>query len=165
MRTVETPFEYRFRAGDGQTDWFTVGVADRPEIDELQLTVTPPAYTRQETKKFDKLPPRVAAMEQSEFELALTPTIPVQARAAAGEDKNVPLTADADGWFRWNTTLKEGFTLAPILTEPRAHQSARAEMPIHRLQGQAAGGESGDAGRQAGRAAGRHDSNCFHRQR
>ena len=51
VRAVETPFAYRFRAGDGQTDWFTVDVADRPEIDELQLTVTPPAYTKQEDQE------------------------------------------------------------------------------------------------------------------
>ncbi len=42
------------------------------------------------------------------------------------DDKNVPLTADADGWLRWKTTLKEGFTFAPILTESRGLTNRRA---------------------------------------
>ena len=118
MRTVEEPFDYRFRAGDGQTDWYTVGVADRPEIEQLQLTVTPPAYTRQSAKTFDKLPQRVSTLEESELELALRPKAPVKSiELQFGNDKSVQLAADDDGWFRWNTTLAESFTLTPILTE------------------------------------------------
>jgi hypothetical protein len=126
MRTVESPFEYRFRAGDGQTEWYTVDVADRPEIDKLQLMLTPPAYTRQEPKTFAQLPPRVAAMEKSELELALLPTIPVASAVLRfGDDKQVPLKADSDGWFRWKTTLKSGFSFAPILTESRGLTNRR----------------------------------------
>jgi hypothetical protein len=33
MRSVDEPFAHRFRAGDGQTEWYNVDVADRPEID------------------------------------------------------------------------------------------------------------------------------------
>ena len=62
LKSVEEPFAYRFRAGDGQTEWYNVEVADRPEIDKLQMTVTPPAYTRREAKSFDKLPQRVSAL-------------------------------------------------------------------------------------------------------
>ena len=82
VRAVEEPFAYRFRAGDGQTDWYNVDVADRPEIDKLQLTVTPPAYTSREAKTFDKLPQRVSAIEKSELELALRPDRPVETRRA-----------------------------------------------------------------------------------
>jgi hypothetical protein len=126
VRAVETPFEYRFRAGDGQTEWYSVDVADRPEIDKLQLKITPPAYTRQEAKSFDKLPPRVVAMEKSEFELALLPTIPVaSAVLRLADGKQLPLTAESDGWFRWKSTLKEGFSFTLILTESRGLTNRR----------------------------------------
>ncbi len=65
MRAVEEPFEYRFRAGDGQTEWYQVEVADRPEIAKLQVVVTPPAYTRREAQTFDHLPRRISAMQKS----------------------------------------------------------------------------------------------------
>ena len=41
-------------------------------------------------------------------------------------DKSVQLTADADGWYRWKTTLEEGFSLAPILTESHGLTNRRA---------------------------------------
>jgi hypothetical protein len=126
VRSVESPFEYRFRAGDGQTDWFSVGVADRPEIEALELTVTPPAYTRQPAKTFDKLPPRLAALEQSDLELKLRSTIPVKSvQLELGKEKRVSLAADAEGWYRWKIALTEGFTLAPILTEPHGLTNQR----------------------------------------
>ena len=118
VRAVEQPFEYRFRAGDGQTDWFTVDVADRPEIGALALTITPPAYTGRPAKTFDKLPQRVSALQKSGLEFALRPKAPVErVELRFGNDKGVSLKADAEGWFRWNTTLEEGFTLSPVLTE------------------------------------------------
>ncbi|HEY3394973.1 MAG TPA: hypothetical protein VGK58_19870 [Lacipirellulaceae bacterium] len=126
VRTVEEPFDYRFRAGDGQTDWYTVGVADRPEIEKVQLTVTPPAYTRQPAKTFDKLPQRVSALEKSSLELALRPKAPVKSiELQLGNDKSVRLAVDEDGWFRWDTTLGESFTLTPVLTEPHGLTNRR----------------------------------------
>ena len=126
VRTVQEPFDYRFRAGDGQTDWYTVGVADRPEIEKVQLTVTPPSYTRQPAKTFDKLPQRVSALEKSNLELALRPRAPVKSiELQLGNDKSVQLAVDEDGWFRWNTTLAESFTLTPVLTEPHGLTNRR----------------------------------------
>jgi hypothetical protein len=108
VRAVEQPFEYRFRAGDGQTEWYSVDVADRPEIGELQLKITPPEYTGQPAKTFDKLPQRVSALQKSELEFALRPKAQVEnVQLRLGSEKSVRLTADAEGWFRWNTTLEE----------------------------------------------------------
>jgi hypothetical protein len=127
FRAVEKPFEYRFRAGDGQSDWYTVNVADRPEIEKLTLTVTPPAYTRRETKTFDKLPQRLATIEKSQLELAVRPKAPVESvQLQTGADQFVRMEPDADGWYRWSTTLEEGFTFAPILTESHGLTNRRA---------------------------------------
>jgi hypothetical protein len=127
LRAVEESFDYRFRAGDGQTAWYTVGIAERPEIDKLQLTVTPPAYTRQPAKTFDNLPPRVSAIENSELELSLRPKLPVKTvELRLNSGNKVTLAADADGWYRWKLTLKDGFTLSPILTEAHGLSNLRA---------------------------------------
>lgn len=127
MRSVEEPFAYRFRAGDGQTEWFNVEVADRPEIDKIQLTITPPEYTKRESKSFDKLPQRVSAIEHSEMELAIRPDRPVTTvELKMADDKSVKLTADADGWYRWKTQLDDGFSLTPILTESHGLTNRKA---------------------------------------
>ena len=127
VRAVDAPFAYRFRAGDGQTAWYHVDVAERPEIDKLQLTVTPPAYTGQKPKRFDKLPRRLSALEHSELELALRPDRPVETVALVlGPDKSVQLTAGDDGWYRWKTKLCAGLSLAPLLTESHGLTNRRA---------------------------------------
>jgi hypothetical protein len=118
MRAVDDPFKYRFRAGDGQTEWFSVDVTERPEIDQLQLTVTPPAYTGRPTTKLDKLPRRLSAMQNSELELAIRATVPLNTlQLRMGDDQLVSMSAGEDGWYRWTTTLKQSFSMSPLLTE------------------------------------------------
>jgi hypothetical protein len=134
VRSVDGPFAYRFRAGDGQTEWYEVAVADRPEIAELQLTVTPPKYTRREAKTFSRLPRHVTAIEKSELELALRPTIDVErVELVAGDKPLATLSADADGWYRWKLTLKENIAFAPRLTESHGltnRQAPRCEITV-----------------------------------
>jgi len=134
VRSVDEPFNYRFRAGDGQTEWYEVSVADRPEIAELTMTVTPPAYTRREAKWFDRLPRHVTAIAKSELELALKPSIPVEhVELLAGDKPLVELAADADGWFRWRTTIEKNVAFAPRLTESHGltnRQSPRCEITV-----------------------------------
>jgi hypothetical protein len=118
MRTVDEPFAYRFRAGDGQTDWHNVGVADRPEIEKIKLSITPPAYTRQPAKTFDRLPERISALRTSRLELALRPKTQVaSAELKLDNGQHIPLTLGADGWYRWTTTVNESAVFSPTLTE------------------------------------------------
>src|SRR5690606_3505601 len=42
---VTDSFEYRIRAGDGQTPWHRMTAVERPRISEVTLKVMPPAYT------------------------------------------------------------------------------------------------------------------------
>src|SRR4051794_3696064 len=116
IRSVDDPFAYRFRAGDGQTDWFNVDIADRPEIEALTLVVTPPAYTRQPAKTFDKLPERLSAMRKSRIEVAVRPKAAIAtAQLKMDNNKAATLPLGADGWYRWTTTLGESFSITPVL--------------------------------------------------
>ncbi len=127
MRAVEEPFAYRFRAGDGQTEWFNVDVADRPEIDRIKFTVTPPAYTRQPAKTFEKLPERVSALRNSRVEIAVRPKVPVaSAHLKLDNNRSAPMPLGSDGWFRWTTTLNESCSFTPILTEQHGLTNRRA---------------------------------------
>jgi hypothetical protein len=107
----------RFRAGDGQTEWFNVDVADRPEIDAIKLTVTPPAYTRQPAKTFDKLPERLSAMKGSRIEVAVHAKSAVETAQLKMDNNKVTLPLGSDGWYRWTTTLGESCSITPVLTE------------------------------------------------
>ena len=105
-------------------------VADRPEIDQIKLTITPPAYTRQPAKTFDKLPERVSALRTSRMELAVRTKAPVErVELKMDNDQRVPLVLGADGWYRWTTTLTESLSISPVLTEQhgltnRVHRNA-----------------------------------------
>ncbi|MBP7936213.1 MAG: hypothetical protein KA354_16345 [Phycisphaerae bacterium] len=46
-RLAET-LRCQVHGGDAQTEWFTIEVVDRPQVVDVNLNVTPPAYTRME---------------------------------------------------------------------------------------------------------------------
>jgi hypothetical protein len=118
LQSVEEPFAYRFRAGDGQTEWYSVNVAERPEIEKLKLTITPPAYTRRAAASFENLPPRLSALQGSQLELAIRPKAVVDTVELRFTSGNVEqLKPDKDGWYRWTTKLFDSIALSPLLTE------------------------------------------------
>lgn len=41
---VEEEFRFRVKGGDDETEWFQTKLADRPKVDQVRLTVEPPAY-------------------------------------------------------------------------------------------------------------------------
>ena len=127
MRSVDEPFAYRFRAGDGQTEWFNVDVADRPEIDRLKLTITPPAYTKHPAKTFDKLPERLSALRDSRLEIAVRAKGPVEnAHLKMDNDHLVQLSPGAYGWYHWTTDLTDSFSFTPVLKEQHGLTNLRA---------------------------------------
>ncbi len=118
IRSVKMPLQYRLRAGDGQTRWHQVRVADRPTLKEVRLTIIPPAYTKQQPTEMRKLPRKITAMEGSVLQLALKPREPItSAVLQLGNDKKESLAGDKNGWYRWQTTLSENLILSPLLTE------------------------------------------------
>lgn len=118
VRAVREPLQYRLRAGDGQTDWQQVIVADRPELAAATLTVVPPDYTQAQPREFAKLPRRLSALVGSRIQLAFKPRQAIaKLHLDLRQGKSQPLLMDADGWYRWETTLIETTSFSPILEE------------------------------------------------
>lgn len=124
--------QYRFRAGDGQTDWHDLQVIDYPEIGEIQFRLIAPVYTNQKVIEKTYLPRRMKVTEGSELEIAIKPIEPVQKmemcrvvirsgapatdrNLATNEEEKVGLNADINGWYRYRSQLNESVTLQPSL--------------------------------------------------
>lgn len=66
------PFAYRFRAGDGQTDWHEVNVFDRPQLTNVELKLTPPEYTHLPTVTKSELPTSLRAVEGTQLDVSFS---------------------------------------------------------------------------------------------
>ena len=118
MRSVKEPLRYRLRAGDGQSPWYNIVVADRPKLGQVRVTLTPPAYTRKESKIINKLPRRVTVLEGSSVEIALKPKQELKSLTLKfSPERSEQLSADEEGWYRWRTTLEENVSFQTLLTE------------------------------------------------
>ncbi|NOZ39754.1 MAG: hypothetical protein GXP24_05960 [Planctomycetes bacterium] len=118
LRSIKAPLRYRLRAGDGQTPWYEIVVADRPQLANVRLQLTPPAYTRKEPKVLNKLPRRITVMEGTRIEISLKPKQALQSlRLKLSPDLTEQLTADPQGWYRWETTITQDIAFQPLLTE------------------------------------------------
>ena len=118
LRSIKQPLKYRLRAGDGQTPWYEIVVADRPQLAQVRLQLTPPAYTRKEPKIIHKLPRRVTVLEGTHVEVLLKPKLALQSlQLKLGPDRTEQLTANEQGWYRWETTLTGNLAFQPLLTE------------------------------------------------
>ncbi len=126
IRSINVPLRYRLQAGDGQTPWYSVEVADRPQLGEVQLTVVPPAYTRQESNQLHKFPRKISTLKGSLLQLAIHPKDSVEnVELQFGGDRSELLTVDEQGWYRWETTLEESFAMSPVLTESHGLTNSR----------------------------------------
>lgn len=126
QRAAIDSFDYRLRAGDGQSDWHKVIVADRPELSAVTLRITCPEYTRSKPTELRKLPEKISAVEGSVFAVAFRPEEAIRSfQLQFGDERAKNLEADNDGWYRWRTTLAESFSLSPILTEPNGLKNSR----------------------------------------
>ena len=109
IKLAEDGFAYRWRAGDGQTDWQRVAIADRPEIAAIRLSVAPPAYTLRKANTRDKLPKKLSVIEGSKVTFELLPGNPQTACGLAvnsitvgvAQSKPVQMEPAKDGWFQW----------------------------------------------------------------
>lgn len=126
LRSVKQPMRYRLRAGDGQTPWYEIVVADRPQLADVRVTLTPPAYTRKDAKIINKLPRRVTVLEGSHVEIAMKPKQPLQSLTLQfSPELSEQLTADDQGWYRWRSTLSKNITFKTLLTEQHGLSNLR----------------------------------------
>lgn len=128
LAALEQSFRYRVQAGDGRTPWHSVTAIDRPALAEVRFTITSPEYV--DRPKFEKpyLPDRARAIQGSRLKLELRPDAPLKrlellvARAPqageAAEPEGLILTADSEGWYRFEAVLAEDVSLSPSLVSP-----------------------------------------------
>ncbi|MBL9134640.1 MAG: hypothetical protein JNK85_02165 [Verrucomicrobiales bacterium] len=113
IEEVAGSFEYRVRAGDGQTRWHRITAAERPRITEVQLKVAPPAYCALPILQTNVLPPAIRVLQGSDVEIALRADQPVERMFLdLGEGRILPLTRGSDDWYRIQAQPTNSFSFA-----------------------------------------------------
>jgi hypothetical protein len=114
---VSDSFEYRARAGDGQTEWQRITAVDRPEITAVKLSVTPPAYSQLPKEEKDALSNSVRVLQGSEVLVAFKSSQPLSRMIVELEEgKTAQLTAAEDQWYQYRVTPVESFTFTAVAT-------------------------------------------------
>lgn len=72
VSSVRESFEYRVEAAPVQTNWYRVDVRNRPRVRQLQLTVTPPAYTGDPSRTLDPNVGDVSGLPGSQVRVSAT---------------------------------------------------------------------------------------------
>ena len=116
-KAVES-FDYLFRAGDGQTEWHRVTVADRPKIEDLSMRIVPPAYTGKSAKTYSKLPKKLRVVSGTRLEMQVTPKTDVRtARLVMGKTDWLPMEPGTEGAYEGSMELRQPVKFEVQLTE------------------------------------------------
>ena len=148
---INESIHYRVRSGDGETGWHFLNVIDYPEIAEVNFAIDFPEYTKKARVEKDRMPRRVSVVQGSVLTLALKPQEPVEQLLLSVETKSetrsrtlrtessleetasknptaaqtIDLTADKDGWFRFETQLLDDVLLRPKLISSHGLENQR----------------------------------------
>lgn len=96
---VEEPFRFKLRGGDDETEWFEALLADRPRVEELTLSVTPPAYSGIEPYVLDRDERSVETLKGSEVRIEIRSNKPVaHAELMAGQEAVGAAEGSGDRW-------------------------------------------------------------------
>ena len=126
-------FDYLFRAGDGETDWHRVTVADRPKIEDLTVRIVPPEYTGKSTKTYHRLPKKLRVVAGSRLEVEVKPKSDVRtARLVMGKTDWLPMALSAGGIYDGALDLWQPVDFKVQLTE--LHGLINRRPPGCRLQ-------------------------------
>lgn len=136
---VGDSFEYRVRAGDGQTPWHRITAVERPNISAVRLVVTPPAYSRLPRDEKASLPRAVRVLQGSDVEVSFKSDQPLDKMVLDfGGGRSAQLSADPDQWyhFRARPTNDLAFAAAAInrfkldnKTKPSCRISVYEDLP------------------------------------
>ena len=111
LASMEHPFEFRVRAGDGQSSWQTVGIAERPRIVDVDFQIVPPAYSRLPVVQQKGLPRRSRALAGSRLKLAVQASEPLREfKLVLSDLQSIPVAPDAAGMFHFEHELTEDVT-------------------------------------------------------
>lgn len=140
---VEDSFQYRLRAGDGQTNWHTVTAVEFPTLAEVRFTVVPPAYLKRPIYEKNVIPGRVKVMQGSTLQLQMRPKSALERLEltltfdgeAPGKDSATEvrsLTGADDGTYRFEMTVMESLGLSLQLWN--SHGLTNEDRPECRIQ-------------------------------
>lgn len=133
VASLESSIAYRFQAGDGRTKWHSVTAIDRPALAQVKMTLAAPEYVDREVYEKNYLPAHVQAIQGSHLRLEMKPEAELRTfrlrlsredGAASGDEsqatqvQEVLLTADGDGWYRFEAFLQEDVSITPELLSP-----------------------------------------------
>lgn len=121
-------FDYRFRAGDGETAWHSVTVYDRPKLTDVQFRITSPDYTQLPPVEKSELPAKVRAVEGSTIEISFRVDQPLKAFTLELDPKNVvALEASAADplVYMFKRTLTDSIRIAPVFVSQRGLENKR----------------------------------------
>ena len=116
IKSVNASLEYRIRAGDGQTTWHRVEAVDRPRLSGIELTITPPAYSRLEGTSQQTLPRNLRAIEGSRLDIVFHADQSLRQMELLLNGTKHPVAAAGETVYHYTTTLHERIRLSPILT-------------------------------------------------
>ncbi|MCA9038748.1 MAG: DUF4175 family protein [Planctomycetaceae bacterium] len=117
IKSVEEPFTYRWRAGDGQTEVHKIDIAERPAFEHIKFKLTPPAYTKLPAENLNELPPRVRAVKGSQLTVEFRISQPLDTLTLKmGEEEELVLNAVNERTFQFEVELEKSFSFSPHLT-------------------------------------------------
>jgi hypothetical protein len=117
LNSVADSFDYRARAGDGETAWHHVTVVDRPKISQVKVRVVPPAYSHLPVVEQAALPRQMRALEGSRLEVSFQSDQPLAGMELKFADgKTQPIAESPDHSYHFNATLSNTFAFTPVLT-------------------------------------------------
>ena len=141
---ADESFRYRVRAGDGQTEWYSVTVVDYPMLAEVRFTIIAPAYLNRPNVEKTIIPGRLKVMQGSLLQLQMRPKAALQrleltvtpevnaAEKSSATPQIYSVTADSEGWYRFVTQLNENLSISPQLWN--SHGLTNEDRTVCRIQ-------------------------------
>ncbi|HKQ37617.1 MAG TPA: hypothetical protein VJ063_06025, partial [Verrucomicrobiae bacterium] len=113
IEDVGESFQYRVRAGDGQTPWLPITAVDRPRISEVKAKISPPLYSKLPVDERTALPQALRVLEGSELELSFRSDQELDRMFLDfGNGQSAQLTPVGDNWYRFTTRPTNSFAFA-----------------------------------------------------
>jgi hypothetical protein len=126
VKGIEESFAYRFRSGDGQTDWHRVTVAERPVFRKIEFSITPPAYSRLPVVRQTGLPQSIQTLEGSRLEVRFESSLPLESFVLEDDQgRGVPLTSSDQTNYRHEAVLTETRAFRPVMTTAGGMSNSR----------------------------------------
>jgi hypothetical protein len=116
FKNVLEPFQFRVVGGDHKSDWYKVVLQPRPEVDSLDLVLTPPAYTGQDAVPLSREQSPYDVLPGSSLKISGTTNQPVQEAVLLGAK---PLQADEKGQSGIAMTIEGGNRIAVAIDSAR----------------------------------------------